>query len=193
MPVMVFTSYDCAELFVNGVSQGMRRKERPSQPTLGGQDEALEGRYRLVWEDVPFVPGELKAVAYEGGRPVAVETVFTAGEPHHILLETTSTALQADGKDIAYITATVVDREGHPCPHDGRLLHFRVRGAGSFRAAANGDPTCLDLFHEPAMHAFSGKLSVLVQSGGKPGRLVLEVSAPGLRKGRISLPVRRQP
>ncbi len=190
VPVMAFTSYDCAELFVNGVSQGMRRKERPAQPTLGGQDEALEGRYRLVWEDVPFVPGELKVVAYEGGTPVADASVFTAGEPHHIVLETTSASLCADGRDIAYVTATVVDREGHPCPHDGRLLHFRVKGAGTFRAAANGDPTCLDLFHKPAMHAFGGKLSVLVQSGEKPGRAVLEVSAPGLRTGRISLPVR---
>ena len=191
VPVMAFTSYDCAELFVNGVSQGMRRKERPAQPTLGGQDEALEGRYRLVWEDVPFVPGELKVVAYDGDRPVASESVFTAAEPHHIVLESPTAALQADGKDIAYVTATVVDREGHPCPHDGRLLHFAVKGAGSFRAAANGDPTCLDLFHEPAMHAFGGKLSILVQSGTEPGRLVLEVSAPGLRKGRIVLPVRR--
>ena len=190
VPVMAFTSYDMAELFVNGVSQGVRCKQKPSSPTLGGQDEPLEGRYRLVWEDIPFVPGELKVVAYEAGAPVAETSVFTAGEPHHIALETASTEMKADGKEIAYVTATVVDKDGHPCPLDGRELSFKVTGAATYRAAANGDPTCLDLFHEPHMHAFSGKLSVLVQASRRHGRAGLTVSAPGLESGTIEFRVR---
>ncbi len=188
---MAFTSYDMAELFVNGVSQGVRRKEKASTPTLGGQEESLEGRYRLIWEDVPYESGELKVTALSGGKTVMEKTVRTAGKPHHIELETSANLLKADGKDLAYVTATVVDDQGTPCPEDSSLLSFKVSGAGSFRAAANGDPTCLDLFHVPKMHAFSGRLSILVQAGTRPGKAVLEVSGEGLEKGIIAIKVKR--
>ena len=191
VPVMAFTSYSEAELFVNGVSMGRRSKSRPVQPTLGLQDEPLEGRYRLIWEDVPYETGELRVVAYEGGKAVAEQTVRTAGEPHHIELETSAGSLLADGKDLAYVTVSVVDEEGNLCPRDGSELSFTVSGAGSFRAAANGDPTCLDIFHEPRMHAFGGKLTVIVSSGERPGKALLEVSGAGLLPGRLVIPVGR--
>lgn len=190
VPVMAFTSYDMAELFLNGVSLGVRRKEKATSPTLGGQEEALEGRYRLIWEDVPFEPGELKVVAYSGGQPVMEKAVHTAGEPHHIVLEPFTDAIKADGKDLAYVTVAVVDKDGNPCPLDGSLLTFKVSGAGTFRAAANGDPTCLDIFHEPRMHAFGGKLTVIVQAGNRPGKAVLEVSGEGLQKGKTVIRVK---
>jgi beta-galactosidase len=190
VPVMAFTSYDMAELFLNGVSLGVRRKEKATSPTLGGQEEALEGRYRLIWEDVPFEPGELKVVAYSGGQPVMEKAVHTAGEPHHIVLEPFTDAIKADGKDLAYVTVAVVDKDGNPCPLDGSLLTFKVSGAGTFRAAANGDPTCLDIFHEPRMHAFGGKLTVIVQAGNRPGKAVLEVSGEGLQKGKTVIKVK---
>ncbi|MBR5924568.1 MAG: DUF4982 domain-containing protein [Bacteroidales bacterium] len=180
VPVHVFTSYDEAELFLNGISLG-RRCKLPAPGigdaacTHGGQDEPLEGRYRLIWEDVDYVPGELKAVAFADGRAVDSVFVRTAGKPHHIVLETGSVALAADGKDLAYVTVSVVDKHGNLCPVDSSLLSFRVRGAGRFLAAANGDPTCLDPFHEPCMHAFSGRLTVILQSGEKPGRIRLSV------------------
>ena len=60
-------------------------------------------------------------------------------------------------------------------------MHFDVSGAGEFRAVANGDPTCLELFHEPEMSAFGGMLTVIVQSKEKAGRITLKASADGLR------------
>lgn len=190
VPVYVYTSYPEAELFVNGVSQGRRVKAQAAEPTQGGQREALEGRYRLLWADVPFAPGALKAVAYDAdGKAVAETSVHTAGKPHHLLLETSRTSLTADGKDLAYVTVSVVDQEGNLCPFDGSELRFAVSGAGTYRAAANGDPTCLDLFHLPRMHAFSGRLTVLVQAGEAPGTVTLKVTGKGLKSATLSLPV----
>lgn len=198
VPVHVFTSYDEAELFLNGKSLGRRRKEAApgagaAGRTHGGQNEHLEGRYRLIWEDVPFEPGELKVVAYSGtadGRAVDSAFVRTAGKPHHLRLESSRTSLNADGKDLAYVTVSVVDREGNLCPLDSSLLTFKVRGAGRFRATANGDPTCLDPFHEPRMHAFSGRLTVILQSGEKPGRVRLRVRGKALRSATLRVTVR---
>ena len=226
VPVFVYASYDEAELFVNGKSQGRRVKAKASEPTHGGQTESLESRYRLMWDDVPFEAGELKAVAYRDGRAVDSVAVRTAGKPHHIGLEYSRipsaasgdrTVLRADGKDLAYVTVSVLDKDGNLCPMDSTLLSFKVRGAGRFRAAANGDPTCLDSFVEPRMHAFSGKCTVIVQSldlrsssgraysgrsffsrlfsgrhtsTNRRGTVLLRVKAKGLKTGKCSWSVK---
>ena len=187
VPVMVFTSYDEAELFLNGKSLGIRKKAVAVEPTHGGQEEALESRYRLIWEDIDYEPGELKVVAYRDGAPADSAFVRTAGKPHRISLSYDGHALKSDGKDLAYVTVSILDKKGNLCPLDGSLLKFKVSGAGSYRAAANGDPTCLDIFHEPRMHAFNGKLTVIVQSSQTPGRIRLKVSGRRLRSAKLSV------
>lgn len=45
---------------------------------------ALQRRYRLMWMNVPYEPGELKVVAYDNcDKPVEEKVVHTAGRPHH--------------------------------------------------------------------------------------------------------------
>ena len=187
VPVMVFASYDEAELFLNGKSLGIRKKAVAVEPTHGGREEALESRYRLIWEDIDYEPGELKVVAYRDGAPADSAFVRTAGKPHRISLSYDGHALKSDGKDLAYVTVSILDKRGNLCPLDGSLLKFKVSGAGSYRAAANGDPTCLDIFHEPRMHAFNGKLTVIVQSSQTPGRIRLKVSGRRLRTAKLSV------
>lgn len=192
-PVFVYTNYPEAELFVNGKSYGKQRKLTADEArALQGKDSLwLQRRYRLMWTDVPYEPGELKVVAYDNsGKKVEEKTVRTAGKPHHLEVVADRTALSADGKDLAYITVRVVDKDGNLCPADDRLVSFTVKGAGSFRAAANGDATCLDLFHLPRMHAFSGQLTAIVQSGAKSGNLVFEAKAKGVKAGKLTLEVK---
>ena len=197
IPVFVYTSYDEAELFVNGVSQGRRRKA-PTPKAKGLQTESHEQRYRLMWNDVVYEPGELKVVAYdESGAPVAEKVVRTAGRPHHLEIvngrafigETELPVLKADGKDLAYLTVRVVDADGNLCPDYSGLLEFRISGAASYRASANGDPTCLDIFHEPNMHAFGGMLTLIVQAGETPGKASVTVRGKGIRPVTVTLDV----
>ena len=75
-----------------------------------------------------------------------------------------------------------MDRNGNLCPLDTRKVHFEVSGAGQFRAVANGDPTCLEPFHVPEMSAFSGQLTVIIQSDRTPGPITLTAKAKGLKK-----------
>lgn len=181
-PVFVYTNYPSAELFINGKSYGRQTKRK---------DRTVENRYRLMWYDAVYQPGEVKVVAYdEQGNPAAEKTIRTAGKPHHIELVTDRTSLQADGKDLAYVTLRIVDKDGNLCPNDGRLVSFKVKGAGKYRASANGDPTCLDLFHKPEMHAFGGMLTVIVQSGEKVGDIELQATAKGVKAGIIRIPVK---
>lgn len=181
-PVFVYTNYPSAELFINGKSYGRQTKHK---------NGTVENRYRLMWHDAVYQPGEVRVVAYdEQGNPVAEKTVRTAGKPHHIELVTDRSSLQADGKDLAYVTLRIVDKDGNLCPNDGRLVSFKVKGAGKYRASANGDPTCLDLFHKPEMHAFGGMLTVIVQSGEKTGEIELQATAKGIKTETIRIPVK---
>lgn len=181
-PVFVYTNYPSAELFINGKSYGRQTKHK---------NGTVENRYRLMWHDAVYQPGEVRVVAYdEQGNPVAEKTVRTAGKPHHIELVTDRSSLQADGKDLAYVTLRIVDKDGNLCPNDGRLVSFKVKGAGKYRASANGDPTCLDLFHKPEMHAFGGMLTVIVQSGEKTVEIELQATAKGIKTGTIRIPVK---
>ena len=183
-PVFVYTSYPSAELFVNGISQGVRSK-------AGADANNLTERYRLMWNDVRYEAGELKVIAYDADGKAAMERVVrTAGKPYAIRLVADREQITADGKDLAYVRVSIVDEQGNLCPHDGRLVEFEVEGAGKFRAAANGDPTCLDLFHLPKMHAFSGELMAIVQSAERGGKVTLTARAEGVESAQITIAVR---
>ncbi|MDE6491325.1 MAG: DUF4982 domain-containing protein, partial [Muribaculaceae bacterium] len=147
-PVMVYTDSPSAELFVNGVSQGRKEKTDTAD---------LMHRYRLIWDDVVYQPGEIRVVAYDNEGNASGETaVRTAGKPYRIVLSSNRDSLMADGEDLAYVTVRVVDKEGNIVPDDSRCVRFAVDGAGEFVATANGDPTSLRPFHEPEMDLFSG-------------------------------------
>ena len=145
-----------------------------------------------MWDNIEFEPGEIKVVAFnDDGVPEMEKVVKTAGKPHHIELIASRTMLMADGKDLTYVVAKVVDKEGNLCPHDSRLMTFEVSGAGKYRASANGDPTCLDLFHEPKMHVFNGMLTIVVQSGESAGEILLTAKASGLQHGQVRINVQQ--
>ena len=181
-PVFCYTSYPTAELFVNGQSQGRQTKSKTDKP---------QTRYRLMWNDVKYAPGALKVVAYDAqGKAVAEETVRTAGAPHHLKLVADRPALAADGEDQAYVTARVEDKDGNLCPDATNELQIAVSGAGRFRAVGNGDPTSLELFHQPQMHAFHGQLVAIVQAASKAGDIQLKVTANGLPPATLRLNAR---
>lgn len=188
-PVYVYTSWPEAELFVNGVSQGRRSKLSPSAPCEGLQDEALEGRYRLMWNDVVYQKGELRVVAYDAeGNVAASESVRTAGKPYALHLECDRSSIARDGEDLAYVTVSVTDKDGNTVPTDTREVLASVSGAGEFRAIANGDPCSLEMFHRPHMHLFAGKLTVIVRSkANADGPILLKVNAKGLRSAEMEL------
>ena len=189
-PVFVYTDYPEAELFVNGKSMGRQRKlTRQESEALRGKDSLwLQRRYRLIWDQVKYQPGELRVVAYDpNGNKAEEQVTRTAGKPHHLEIVADRTQLGADGKDLAYLTIKVVDKNGNLCPADNRSVRFSVKGAGKYRAAANGDPTCLELFHQPKMSAFHGQLTAIVQTGEKAGEIIFEARAKGVKPARFTL------
>ena len=177
-PVYVYTNYPEAELFINGISQG-RRSKNPA--------ERLD-RYRLRWNDVVYQPGEVKVVAYnEQGEAVAASKVKTAGKPYQIKLEADRNTISADGKDLSFVTVSILDKEGNLCPNAQHSLKFSVKGKGNYRAACNGDASSLESFVKPTMKVFNGQLVVVLQSDETPGDMQLKVSGKGLETAYINV------
>ena len=192
-PIFVYTNYPSAELFINGKSQGKRYKDlsiKLEEEEKDGNPEDLERqkRYRLMWMDTKYEAGVVKVVAYDNnGKAVAEKEIRTAGKPYALRLTThKETAFSPNGKDLAYITVEAVDKDGNLCPNVNDLVTFSVKGVGSYRAAANGDPTCTDVFHLPKMHLFNGKLVVILQSGEQKGKTTLKAQSKRL-KGEITI------
>lgn len=176
-PVFVYTSYPEVELFVNGQSRG-RKSFDASSPL---------GRFRLVWDDVVYQPGELKVVAYDSkGNVAAEQTARTAGRPYALRTELSRGTLSGRD-DLAYVTVTVVDAAGTPVPDASNYVKIKVEGAGSFKAVANGDPTCLESLQKPGMHLFSGALSFIVEGGDSDGDISISVSAKGLKTAKTTI------
>mgnify|MGYP002749832011 FL=1 len=180
-PIFVYTSYPKAELFINGKSQGIREKN----------DSTLQTRYRLMWNETKYEPGEVKVVAYDvSGNKVAEKIMRTAGKPHHLVLTSNRQTLLADGDELAYITVQVADKDGNIIPDDNRKVKFKVSGAGTFEATANGDPTCLMSFQNPEMELFSGAATAIVRSAAKEGDIQFTASANGGKPATLSLKVK---
>ena len=191
-PVYCYTDYPEAELFINGKSQGRIKKQNDLTPLNSypsPQDKNRLDRYRLRWNDVKYEPGELKVVVYdEMGKNCGEEVVRTAGRPHHLQLDVWTqqserspltshlSPLKADGQDLAFVTVSLVDKDGTLIPDAQDQLTFDVQGAGTFRAVCNGDATSLEPFTQPTMKLFNGQLVVVVQAGHEVGDIVLTVS-----------------
>lgn len=195
-PIFVYTSYPSAEVFINGKSQGIQRKDTSYTVHNTGSKASLDSlerqkRYRLMWMNTRYEPGTVKVVAYDStGKAVAEEVMHTPGKPHHIELKADRTNLKADGKDLSFIRVSVVDKDGNLCSDDERQIQFKVTGAGSFRAVANGNSVSMESFQAPQMKVFSGELTAIAASGEKTGTMVFEAKANGLKSGKLTIQVK---
>ena len=187
-PVFCYSSYPETELFVNGKSQGRRRKagkEVQGEAATGKAATPEEARqraerYRMIWDNVVYDPGELKVVAYdEQGKAADSVSVYTAGKPHKLLLEPDKSTCGIPGANLVYITVTMLDEQGNPVPDADNELFFTVSGAGRFKAVCNGDPTSLESFTEPQMKLFHGKLVITLEGNNKKGNIILTVHDKG--------------
>lgn len=194
IPVTCFTNCDTVELFANGRSMGMKGYEFPR--------EGMEGRYgnyparakrlrttsdlHLSW-DVRYEPGVLKAVGYRNGVVAVTQELATTGPAVRVQLTADREDLRADGRDVAHVTAIVVDAEGRVVPTASDLLHVDVEGDGELIGVDNGDPYSHQRFKGRTQTAFHGMCLGIVQTTQKAGVIRLRASAEGLQEAAITL------
>ena len=167
-----YNQADEVELFVNGKSQGVKAKD--------------ENHLHVVWR-VKYEPGSVKVVARKDGKVVGEEEIRTAGEPKKIRLTPDRNTLNADGKDLSFVTVEIVDAEGNLCPLADNLVHFEVEGNLFIAGVDNGSQTSMERFKDNKRKAFNGRCLVVLQNDGKTGAARLKAVAEGLEDAVVEI------
>jgi beta-galactosidase len=160
------------ELFLNGKSLGVKRKE----------GDELHVQWR-----VPFEPGVLKAVSRLRGKTVREEEIHTAGAPARLQLEVDRPTLHADGSDLAYVTIRVVDAGGQLVPDADTPLSVNLAGEGTLAGMDNGYQADQDSFRGSRHKAFNGLCLAIIRTKKKAGKITLHVSGPGLPPATLEI------
>jgi len=161
---------DEVELFMNGKSMGIKKKE--------GDD------LHVMWS-VKFEPGTIKVVSRKDGKVVLTAEKHTAGKPAKIVLSADRSKIKADGKDLSFVTVKVLDKNGNLVPNADNLVKFKLNGNGSIAAVDNGSETDHDPFKANYRHAFNGLALAILQSSGKAGNITLTASSDGLQGASV--------
>lgn len=186
LPVFVYTSAGEAELFVNGKSMGRRTKGPLVDVDEHDKDDIYYkalSRYRLMWMDVPYEPGEVKAVAYgKDGQVLGEEILRTAGEPVRVVL----TPEPAYGS-LCVVKVTLADKDGNFVPNDNRRISFAANGC-SIAAVGNSNPRGMDSFKAVSSHPLQAGRAGVYLKLRKGQKAKLTASANGLESAEVEIP-----
>ncbi|MFZ5495543.1 MAG: DUF4982 domain-containing protein [Verrucomicrobiota bacterium] len=194
VPVVAYSNCAAIELFLNGRSLGAKAREFPAQGNAGAwntypQPEILAttGDLQFVW-DVPYEPGELKAVGYDRhGVAVATGIVRTAGPAAALELTVDRAGLSADGRDVAHVTVRALDASGVFVPLAGDQVTFELAGPARLIGVDNGDPASHESYQGTTRKLFNGMALALIQSRPEPGAIQLTARADGMQPAVIRL------
>ena len=165
-----YNNADEVELYLNGKSVGIRKKN--------GDD------LHVMWR-LKFEPGTLKAVSRKDGKVVLTQEIHTAGKPAKIELSADRSIINADGKDLSFITVKVLDKDGNVVPDADNLVNFKLNGNAFIASVDNGDPVSHDSFKVPYRKTFHGLALAIVQSKDKPGDINFTATSAGLQSASL--------
>jgi beta-galactosidase len=167
-PVFVYTSGDCAELFINGVSQGKKCKNPKSENSVD--------RFRLMWENVTYQPGEIKVVAYKNGEILDSKTIATTADPNKVKI--TQDKVLKEKSDYYFFELAVTDNTGRECPTASNIIKISLKGDANIAGIDNGNPQNFQSFRSESIPLFNGKAMVILKS--ETGKFEITASSEGL-------------
>ena len=167
-----YNNADEVELYVNGKSVGIKKKT--------GDD------LHVMWR-LKFEPGTLKAISRKDGKVVLTQEIHTAGQPAKIELSADRSTINADGKDLSFVTVKILDKDGNVVPDASNLVNFKLNGNAFIASVDNGDPVSHDPFKADYRKAFHGLALAIVQAKETPGNITFTATADGLAPATISI------
>ncbi len=170
-----YNNADEVELFINGKSQGMRKKQ--------GDD------LHVMWR-VKYEPGTLKAVSRKDGKMILTKEIKSAGEPAKLVLKSFNGTIKAGGDEMDFVSVSILDKNDNVVPGADNLIEFEIEGNGKIVGVDNGLQTDLSSFKANEKKAFHGRCLAVIQSNGKKGIMTLKAKSDGLQFAKISIVVK---
>jgi beta-galactosidase len=163
---------DEVELFLNGKSLGVKKKE--------GDD--LHVQWRVSYE-----PGDIKAISRLNGKTVLTKQIKTAGAAAKIELSVDRKTIKADGEDLSFVTVRILDANGNLVPHADNLIQFKIDGEATIASVDNGNPISHEPFKASYRKAFNGLALAIIQSKEKQGKVTVTATSEGLKQSSVSI------
>jgi beta-galactosidase len=173
LTVRVYSSGDQVRLLLNGKEIGVKPVSAATQ---------LKAEF-----EVPYLPGELRAVALSGGKQIAELVFKTTGPPAALRLKADRQSIRRDRNDLAYVTLEVLDKAGELVPDAAVPVTFSISGAAELAAVGTANPKDVWSFRGPRPRTFHGKCLAIVRPTGVAGSVTLRARAEGLTEASITL------
>jgi beta-galactosidase len=175
LQVRVFTKASHVKLVLNG-------------KTAGEKEMVVDDKYIAVFE-VPYQPGELKAIALDNGKEVAMKVLSTTGEPSAIRLVADRNKIRSDRNDLSFVKIEVVDANGHLVPLDSIRISLTISGNGELAASGNANPKDMASVNEQQIETYKGKAQAIIRPSGTEGSIKIMVESQGLETGELIIQV----
>jgi len=176
LQVAVYTRCDTVRLELNG--------------KVIGEKPVSEATLLTVKFDVPYAPGELRALGLTNGKVIAQTVLKTTGAARRLKLTADRSQIHASRDDLSYVTVEVVDENGLRVPDAKVSVHFSVGGTGELAAQGNGSPNEPASFREPVCTTFQGRCLAILRPTGGSGSIILRAAADGLDASSIVVQAR---
>ena len=173
--LVVFTNCEEAELFLNDRSLGGRR--------------SADSPGRIVFRDVPFVKGTLRAVGKIGGREAASFVLKSTGVPVRIEARGDDGPWKADGRDLMRVFAVICDKDGQIVSSAENELTCEISGPARLLGMEDADPSNIEDYQDNRQRAGHGKLLIYLQSRDQSGKVKVKLTSPGLTEAVLEIPV----
>ena len=168
-----YTNCDEVELLLNGKSLG--RKKNPTD---------ARHRNQILWKDIPYEKGTLKAVGYSSPQQQQVSNavqheISTTGSAVRLIVTPDKQTWKADGEDLQHLRITAVDSKGRKVWDCQDEVSIAIDGDAKIAAIGNGN-----IFGDKisttgnTCHLYKGTALVILRSASKPSAVTLKVNSP---------------
>lgn len=176
LSVSVYANAQLVRLELNGKVIG----EKPVSP---------QTRLATSFE-VPYAPGELKAVALAEGKEIASKTLRTTGKPAALRLVPDRAEIRPSRNDLSYVAVEVIDERGDIVPRAALPVSLSVSGDGELTASGNASPNDMESFNKPLCKTYNGRAMAILRPSGKNGTITLVAEAEGLEPASVTIDVK---
>lgn len=167
-----YTNADEVELLVNGKSAGVKKNDRTD----------INRRNIIYWENIPYVKGNVIAIARNNGKEVARHKLETTGKATALkMVIENPDDWKADGMDLQYVKVYAVDSKGRMVPTTEGEVTFEVSGEAKLIAVDNGDHYTDELFSGNTKKLHKGFVMAILRSNQTGGEVKIKASCKGLK------------
>lgn len=193
-PLIVYTNCYSVEVFINGVSYGVKAYEFPAQgmtKNWANFDRPLApvttNDLHLSW-DIPYGHDDIVVIGYNAnGEEIIRQTLVYAGEPAKLGVTVDRDALAPDGRDVAQLEIKLLDENNHIVPDKDLPVTVEVTN-GVLLGMDNGCPCCHDLYKSGTRDTFRGLAYAVIQSSRTEENVKIKISAPHIAPVMMEIP-----